>query len=166
MNLGKGCVLAVLISCLSNQAVAAVVKSSSAKFHGTLVVVECSINAGERQTVDFGDSVGIHRIDGKRYEQPVPFTLDCKNYAGGQMPAMTLKAEGTATPFNESALTTGVSGLGIELRSNGTPLMLNKIVDLDYANLPSLTAVPVAEPGVELKEGPFRATVRLTVEIP
>lgn len=166
MSLGKRCVFVALMSCLSYQVTAAVVNSAPAKFHGTLIVVECSINDGKRQTVDFGDSVGIHRIDGKRYEQPVPFALDCKNYAGGPMPAMTLTVEGTVSSFNESAVTTSASGLGIELRSNGTPLGLNKAIDLDYGNLPSLTAVPVADPAVELKEGPFSATVRLTVEIP
>lgn len=165
MNFGKKYVLAALLSVLSCPTVA-VEKTTSAKFYGTLIVVECSINAGQRQIVDFGDALGIHRIDGKRYEQPVPFVLDCKNYAGGQMPSMTLKAEGTATSFNESAVVTSISGLGIELRSNGTPLALNKPVELSYGNLPSLTAVPVAEPSVELKEGPFSATVRLIVEIP
>lgn len=168
MNMQNKYALAALLYCMYTSIAigAAVEKTASAKFHGTLIVVECSINSGQRQVVDFGDAVGIHRIDGKRYEQPVPFSLDCKNYAGGQMPAMTLTAEGTATSFNEAALTTNVTGLGIELRSNGTAQPLNKAVNLDYGNLPSLTAVPVADPSVELQEQPFTATVRLTVEIP
>ncbi|MBM7016678.1 fimbrial protein [Enterobacter cloacae] len=164
----KNYALIILLLCMNMVAPAsgAVEKTASAKFHGTLIVVECSINSGKRQTVDFGDAVGIHRIDGKRYEQPVPFSLDCKNYAGGQMPTMTLKAEGTATTFNEAALTTNINGLGIELRSNGTALPLNKEVNLDYSNVPSLSAVPVVDPSVELQEQPFTATVRLTVEVP
>ena len=168
MNIQKNYALVILLLCINMVAPAsgAMEKSASAKFHGTLIVVECSINSGQRQKVDFGDAVGIHRIDGKRYEQPVPFSLDCNNYAGGQMPAMSLTAEGTATSFNEAALTTNVTGLGIELRSNGTALPLNKAVNLDYGNLPSLTAVPVADPSVELQEQPFTATVRLTVEVP
>jgi len=160
--------LVILLLGMNNVALAsgAVEKAASAKFHGTLIVVECNINSGQRQTVDFGDAVGIHRIDGKRYEQTVPFSLDCNNYAGGQMPAMTLTAEGTATSFNEAALTTNVDGLGIELRSNGTALPLNKAVNLDYGHVPSLSAVPVADPFVTLQEQPFTATVRLTVEVP
>lgn len=168
MNKQKNTVLVMLLFCINAgfPAGAAVENTAVAKFHGTLVVVECSINAGGRQMVDFGDAVGIHRIDGKRYEQSVPFNLDCKNYAGGQMPAMTLTPEGTATSFDEAALATNVSGLGIELRSNGTPLPLNKAVSLDYNNLPSLTAVPVVQPSTELSAQPFAATVRLNVEIP
>ena len=160
--------LPILIFCMykGDPADAAVEKTAAAKFHGTLIVVECSINSGQRQTVDFGDAVGIYHIDGKHYEQPVPFSIDCKNYAGGEMPAMTLTAEGTVTSFNESALATNVNGLGIELRSNGKALSLNKAVDLDYDHLPSLSAVPVADPSVELQEQPFSATVRLTVEVP
>ncbi len=168
MNKQKNGVLAMLLFCISagSPAGATAVNTAVTKFHGSLIVVECSINAGQRQAVDFGDAVGIHRIDGKRYEQTVPFNLDCQNYAGGQMPAMTLTAEGNATSFNEAALATNVSGLGIELRSNGTPLPLNKAVTLDYSNLPSLTAVPVVQPSTELSAQPFTATVRLNVEIP
>jgi len=168
MNMQKNYALVILMLCMNmvTPASSAAEKTASAKFHGTLIVVECSINSGQRQTVDFGDAVGIHRINGKRYEQPVPFSLDCKNYAGGQMPTMTLTAEGSVTSFNEAALTTNVNGLGIELRSNGTALPLNKAVALDYSNVPSLSAVPVADPSVALQEQPFTATVRLTVEVP
>ncbi|HGU9824260.1 TPA: fimbrial protein [Enterobacter cancerogenus] len=141
-------------------------RSAIAKFHGTLIVVECSLNGGQREVVNFGDAVGIHRIDGKRYEQPVPFRLDCQNYTGGKMPEMTLMIEGTATSFNNAAVATNVDGLGIEIRSNDTPLPLNQALEIDYASQPVLTAVPVADPATELQEGGFTATVKLTVEIP
>lgn len=150
----------ILLPCIPVQA------DSELKFHGTLVAVECSVNSGKREIVDFGDTVGIHRIDGKNYEQSIPFTLDCKNYAGGNMPHMTLTPEGTVTAFNEAAVTTNVKGLGIEIRNNGTALPLNKVIDLDYGSLPILTAVPVSDPSVELKDGTFSATLRLTVEVP
>lgn len=168
MNMQISYAAVILLLCMNMVAPVngSVDKSASAKFHGTLIVIECSINSGQRQTVDFGDAIGIHRIDGKNYEQPVPFALDCQNYAGGQMPTMTLTAEGTATSFNEAAMITNVSGLGIELRNNGIALPLNKAVNLDYDNAPSLSAVPVTDPSVELQEQPFTATVRLTVEIP
>lgn len=165
MNFWKKCMMVLMMVSFGHYAAAAE-KSASAKFHGTLMVLECHINAGQRQVVDFGDGIGIHRIDGKRYEKPVPFSLDCQNYGGGEMPAMTLKAEATPTSFNESAIATTVSGLGIELRGDGVPLKLNNETELDYSNLPSLTAVPVADPSVELDAQPFTATVRLTVEIP
>lgn len=138
---------------------------TSLKFHGSLVVVECTINSNTKQTVDFGDAVGIHRVDGKRYEQPVPFTLSCQNYAGGDVPALTLKLEGTATTFNDAAVATNVNGLGIELRRNGVAQPLNKAISLDYKAVPVLTAVPVADPTVDLNAQSFTGTVKLTVEV-
>ncbi|ENY5536619.1 fimbrial protein [Salmonella enterica] len=139
---------------------------SNINFHGTLVVVECSINAGQRQTVDFGSAVGIHRIDGKRYEQSIPFTLNCKNHSGGEIPPLILTIEGKPTSFNEAAILTNVKGLGIEIRKDGVAQELNKAITIDYKSLPVLTAVPVAEPSIELEASPFTATVKLTVEVP
>ena len=150
----------IILPCIPVQA------DSELKFHGTLVAVECSVNNGKREIVDFGDTVGIHRIDGNNYEQPIPFSLDCKNYTGGNMPHMTLTPEGMVTTFNEAAVSTNVKGLGIEIRNNGTALPLNKVIDLDYSSLPMLTAVPVADPSVDLKDGTFTATLRFIVEVP
>lgn len=155
----------VLIVLVSGDAFATADTDPSAHFHGTLNVVECHINNDTKQTVDFGDAVGIHRINGKRYEQPVPFTVDCKNYAGGDVPALTLKLEGTATSFNDAAVATNVSGLGIELRNNGTAQPLNKTVTFDYQSIPVITAVPVKDPSTDLSAQTFTATVKLTVEM-
>lgn len=146
--------------------VAAIVNKSAIKIHGRLIVVECSINSGQKQVVNFSDAVGIHRIDGKRYEQPVPFVLDCQNFAGGDMPPMTLTLSGNQTSFDDAAVTTTTKGLGIELKMNGEPLPLSKTVEVDYNNPPKLTAVPVADPSGELVEGPFSGGVRLIVEVP
>lgn len=161
---GGAGLLAAGLWVITMHAVAAA-KESSMKFHGTLVVVECSINDGERRAVNFGDAVGIHRIDGKRYEQPVPFSLDCQNYAGGDMPALTLTLEGTPAYFDEAAVATDVTGLGIEIRRNGEAQPLNKAVQFDYKSVPVLTAVPVADPKVTLDARTFSATVKLTVEV-
>ena len=137
-----------------------------AKFHGTLRVVECSINANNgRQLVNFGDAVGIHKIDGKRYQQPVPFTVSCTNYAGADVPDLTLKIEGKAVAFDEAAVETDVNGLGIQLQSNGKPQKLNQAVRFGYKAVPVLTAVPVKDPATELDARPFSATVKLTVEV-
>lgn len=137
---------------------------SDIEFHGSLTVVECSINSNNKETVEFGN-VGVHRIDGKRYEQPVPFTLSCKNYAGGDIPALTLMLEATATSFNDAAVKTDATGLGIELRIDGVAQPLNKAVSLDYKSVPVITAVPVADPQTTLSAKPFSATVKLTVEV-
>lgn len=160
---GAGLLVAGLLMTAMNTGAAA--KESSMKFHGKLIVVECSINGGERKTVSFGNAVGIHRIDGKRYEQPVPFTVECQNYAGGDMPALTLTLEGTPTSFDGAAVATDVTGLGIELRRNGKAQPLNEAVQFDYKSVPSLTAVPVSDPKVSLNASLFSATVKLIVEV-
>lgn len=134
-------------------------------FHGSLIVVECTVNNDSKQVVDFGNAVGIHRIDGKRFEQPIPFKVECKNYAGGEVPALTLTLEGNATTFNDAAVKTNVNGLGIELRSNGRAQSLNQPLTFDYKSVPVLTAVPVADPSLPLSAQSFTATVKLTVEI-
>ena len=165
MKRAKQAVSAMLLTVLASGAAQAAVKEASARFHGTLIVVECSLNGNTKQTVNFGDAVGIHRVDGKRYEQPVPFTVSCQNYAGGDVPALTLTLEGTATSFNDAAVATDVTGLGIELRRDGVAQPLNKAVQFDYKSIPVLTAVPVADPSVALSAQPFTATVKLTVEV-
>lgn len=165
MTITSKCILSALLGCLSYQA-QAVVKTSPATFHGTLIVSECRLNAGKRQTVDFGNSVGLHHIDGKAYEQTVPFDLQCTNYAGGNMPPLMLTLEGTPSSFNNAALATNVDGLGIELRRNGKAQPLNTAVTLDYNNLPMLTATPVVDVSAPLKAQTFAATLKITVEIP
>ncbi|WP_270655271.1 fimbrial protein [Enterobacter bugandensis] len=134
-------------------------------FHGTLYVIDCNINTNTRQIVDFGDAVGIHRIDGKHYEQKVPFTMDCKNNSASKVPALTLTLEGKATTFDASALATNINGLGIELRINDVAQPLNQPVTFDYKSLPVLTAVPVADPSVQLSANGFHSTLKLTVEV-
>lgn len=140
-------------------------QSASAKFHGTILVVECTVNGNSRQTVDFGDAVGIHKIDGKQYLEPVPFVVDCQNYSGGELPAMTLTLEGASTSFDGSAIATDVPGLGIQINMNGKAQSLNEAVKFDVNNVPELTAVPVKQPGVELVAKPFTATVKLRVDV-
>lgn len=154
-----------LMALLSSGLIAPVQAAATINFHGTLLIMECSINGDKKQTVNFGDAVGIHRVDGKRYEQPVPFNVSCKNYAGTDVPAMTLTIEGTATSFDNAAVATNVTGLGIEIRCDGIAQPLNKAVQFDYKSVPTLTAVPVADPSVDLSAQAFTATVKLTVEV-
>lgn len=137
---------------------------SPVKFHGMLTIVDCSVNGNKSQTVDFGDAVGVHRIDGKRYSQPVPFNVTCTAPDKGNIPPLTLTLSGIVTTFDKAAVTTGVDGLGIQLQRDGMPQELNKPITVDYAHLPVLTAVPVLEPGRELKAQPIKGGVRLIVE--
>lgn len=154
--------LAVVLFCPS---AGAKTGESPVKFHGTLTIVDCSVNGNKSQTVDFGDAVGVHRIDGKRYSQPVPFNVTCTAPDKGNIPPLTLTLSGVVTTFDKAAVTTGVDGLGIQLQRDGVPQELNKPITVDYAHLPVLTAVPVLEPGRELKAQPIKGGVRLIVEV-
>ncbi|HAV1840559.1 TPA: fimbrial protein [Enterobacter hormaechei subsp. steigerwaltii] len=138
---------------------------SPVRFHGTLTVVDCTVNDDQDQTVDFGDAVGVHRIDGKRYSQPVPFSMNCTAPDKGSIPPITMTLSGIVTDFDKAAVTTTVDKLGIEVQLDGIPHELNKPFTVNYAHLPKLTAVPVLKPGAELKAQPFKGGVRLIVEV-
>lgn len=141
---------------------AEITNSSLLTLHGRFIVAECTVNSGENPQVNFGDSLGINRIDGNNYEQSVPFTVDCSN----SLAPLTLTLSGTQTDFDEAAVATTTDGLGIELRMNGEPLPLFKPVNISYEDPPQLTAVPVAESSKKLSEGAFSGTVKLIVEVP
>lgn len=139
---------------------------SNVKFHGTLVVVSCKVNNGQDVTVDFGESVGIHRIDGVRYKQPIPLTVNCNSLSDNNTnPPLTLTLTGTAIDFDDAAVVTNVSGLGIEIQVNDQPQPLNKAIPLTSDNIPQLSAVPVLQSGTELSAQAFSAGLKLVVEV-
>lgn len=139
---------------------------SAVKFHGNLVVVECAVNDGQDVTVNFGDAVGVHRIDGIRYRRVVPLTVDCKDPTGKNgIPPLTLTLQGTSTEFDNAAVKTNVGGLGIELQRDGQAQELNKPIPLTYGHVPQLSAVPVLKPGTELSAQSFSGGVTLVVEV-
>lgn len=135
------------------------------KLHGTIQVVECTINDGVDKEVNFGDSVGIHRVDGARYKQPVPFEVVCTNTEGGEIPQLELTIEGEKTTFDSAAVKTNIDGFGIQFQENETPIELNKSFSFDYVSAPKLTAVPVKDVSTELDVSDFYATVKLIVEV-
>lgn len=138
---------------------------TSLKLHGTIQVVECTINNGVDKDVNFGDSVGIHRIDGKRYTQSIPFEVVCTNTEGGKIPQLKLTIEGEKSTFNSTAVKTNVDGFGIQLMKDESPIELNKSFSFDYSSIPKLTAVPVKDANTELDAADFYATVKLIVEV-
>lgn len=155
-----------MMFCISIALVSTAYGASSVQFHGTLIAVSCKINAGNRKVVNFGDSIGIHRIDGKkRYEQTIPFILECVNHSKNSLPAMTLTLSGTPALYNNAAIITDTDGLAIELRVNGKAQPINKPINLDYNKQPVLTAIPVVKPNIELKPVDFTATMKIVVEM-
>ncbi|RYM47675.1 fimbrial protein [Serratia proteamaculans] len=132
-------------------------------FFGTLnAPPPCTINNGEQVDVDFGDRVGVNKVDGQNYIQTVNYRISCEPGASGL--AMGLKVTGSPTGFDAAALQTNITDLGLRLLQNGQAFTLNKRIDIDATNPPVLQAVPVKKPGVELKAGVFAVTATLLAD--
>ncbi|XTZ38504.1 fimbrial protein [Salmonella enterica] len=131
-------------------------------FHGTLRVHQCHINNDRDINVHF-DKVGVHKVDGVRYKQQIPWQLVCD--ASDPSWRLTLILKGNATTFDNAALTTSASGLGIRILQNGQPFEINKAIDIQSGNLPTLEVVPIKNPNAaDLQAGAFNATATLLAE--
>lgn len=128
-------------------------------FHGTLKRKPCHISI--ISPIHFGN-VGVHKVDGTRYTQPVPYTLTCDAPDPSAILKMTLR--GAVTGYDKAAITTSFRGLGIRILLNGQPMEINNGLAITYTNLPSLQAVLVQQPGEPLLAGVFRATATLLAE--
>lgn len=130
------------------------------KFFGTLVEPPaCTINNGGNVDVDFGNRVGVKKVDGVNYLQPMNYQITCDPNANAW--AMTLEIVGTPADYDRAAVVTGVTDLAIQIKQNGVAFELNKPIPISLTNPPQLEAVPVKRPGATLKEGPFEATATL-----
>ena len=133
-------------------------------FHGTLITPPpCTINDGNQVDVDFGDRVGINKVDGVNYRQPLNYQLTCDEAAGGIW-VLTLSLSGGVAAFDNNALLTNKSGLGIRVYQKGQPFAPNSAVWINRANPPRLEAVPVKRAGATLTEGAFEAWATLRAD--
>lgn len=131
-------------------------------FHGTLIEPPpCSINNGDRIEVNFGERVGINKVDGVNYRQRMNYQITCDNPGSGNW-ALTLSLSGGATVFDPEALQTNKTNLGIRVYQNDAPFTPNSALKIDVDNPPRLEAVPVKSDGATLTEGAFEvwATLR------
>lgn len=156
---------ALLIALFLDYSATAESSTPNFKFHGNLTVVDCTVNDNKSMTVDFGDAVGVHKINGKNYSQPVPFEVKCTAPDSGSIPPLKLTISGSKTDFDKTAVTTTVDGLGVQVQRNGVPQELNKPIVISYSDLPVLTVVPVLKPGTELSARSFSGGIKLILEI-
>nr|WP_249440682.1 fimbrial protein [Escherichia coli] len=77
---------------------------------------------------------------------------------------MSLTWTGSQTPYDDSAIETDVSGLGIELQQNGQPFKLGTPLKIDPSTPPTLQAVPVKANDAALSDGTFSAYATLQVD--
>lgn len=132
-------------------------------FRGTLIEPPpCTINDDGMVDVDFGERVGINKVNGVNYRKPVDYRITCESGATGL--DMTLTLSGTHTGYDDAAVQTDMADLGIKVLQNGTPFTLNTPLSIDPQNPPVLEAVPVKTPGATLPEGAFVATATLKAE--
>ncbi|MDX7272462.1 fimbrial protein [Serratia marcescens] len=161
MTIKTGCALLLALELISSAAQAA---AQGTKVNITATVVApppCVINDGRTIDIDFG-KVGIKRIDGNRYMQRIDYSIKCEFLDNSRQ--LKMKIMGGAAAFDGSVLTSSVNGLGIKLLANGKAFAINTPLDIDYANPPTLDAVPVKNSAVTLAEGDFTSGATMLVD--
>ncbi|MGP2874823.1 fimbrial protein [Serratia ureilytica] len=132
-------------------------------FSGTLnEPPSCVINNGQRIEVDFGQRVGIGKVDGRNYLQTVNYRIECEPGGNGQALGLTMVA--TASGFDNAAVPTNVPDLAVRLLLAGNAFVLNKRVAIDAANPPRLQAVPIKRQGAGLTPQAFSAQATLLAD--
>ncbi|CAI1011586.1 fimbrial protein [Serratia entomophila] len=163
MTDGKArCVLACVLF-LSALAGRAADNTAAMSFSGTLnAPPACVINNGQQIDVDFGDRVGVGKVDGQNYLQTVNYRIDCEPGESGQTLGLTVVA--AASGFDGAAVPTNVPDLAVRLLLAGNAFVLNKRMAIDAAKPPVLQAVPVKRQGSELKPQAFNAQATLLAD--
>ncbi|MDI7659860.1 fimbrial protein [Cronobacter universalis] len=133
-------------------------------FHGSLVAPPCTISEGKTIEVEFGNDLGVNKIDGNNYKQPVNYTVNCE--AGYTANNLAIVVDTTAPAvFDGSAVITDKAGLGIRILVDGQPVTFSqRIAVTNPASPPTIEAVPVQDEGVALTEGTFEATMTLRAD--
>ncbi|EOI5727637.1 fimbrial protein [Cronobacter malonaticus] len=133
-------------------------------FHGTLVAPPCKISNGQTIEVSFGNDLGVNKIDGNNYKQPVAYTVDCEaGYTSSDL-AIVVDAPNLAA-FDSAAVMTDKSGLGIRILVDNQPVTFSQRVAVtNPSSPPKIEAVPVQDQSITLTEGAFEATMTLRVD--
>lgn len=129
------------------------------KIKVTVIRPACLINKGQRIDVNFGDRVGVNKVDGVNYRQPVNYSITCE--PGGKGLVMALVLTGIPSGFDNAAVSTNVKDLGIRLTRDGLPFTLGSPVPISVDKPPVLMAAPVKRASAKLKAGEFEATATL-----
>lgn len=133
-------------------------------FRGTLIEPPpCTINDGNRVDVNFGDRVGVNKVDGVNYRYHINYQITCDSAASGNL-ALKLSLSGTAALFDKDAIQTNKEGLGIRVYQNDKPFTPGSTIRIELNNPPLLEAVPVKDSDKALTEGKFEAWGTLRAE--
>lgn len=135
------------------------------KFSGTLIVPpSCKINNDDRIDVNFGDRLGINKIDGKNYLQLINYQIDCEEASSNSW-MLILSLLGDSSGFDQDALmVANKNNLGIRIYQNGKPFTPGSRLLIDPTDPPTLEAVPVKQIGTTLIEGDFEVYATLQAD--
>lgn len=150
----------MLLSLVSAIVTASGMETDNLQLRGTLIEPPpCTINDGGQVDVNFGNRVGVKKVDGVNYQQVMNYQITCDPSANTW--DMTLEVTGTPAGYDTAAVTSDVADLAIQIKQNGVPFELNKPIPIRLTSPPVLSAVPVKRAGATLIEGPFEATATL-----
>lgn len=134
-------------------------------FNGNLIYTppECILNNSQKSMVHFGDIL-LSRIDGVNYKHTLTFELTCTNLA---MNNLALSIQGDPSNFNNGILKTSNPKLGLSFYINGIKQDINKKINFNYLELPSLEVSPVKNTNSSFDDtdgGDFTALATLNVD--
>lgn len=146
---------------LTNWSVIASTTNSTVKVQVTLIKQpECVVNEHNSLDIDFGEIIAS-KIDGVNYLTKINYTISCTNIVSN---ALKIKLLGTASKFDPSAFETNMEDLGIALKANNSPVIVNDWINFEYPNLPILHVVPVKSKNAVFTGGGFHAGATLLVD--
>jgi type 1 fimbria pilin len=154
--------------CFMADAYSATQKTETVNVNISGVIVSkpsCTISDSETIEINFGGGIGVNKIDGGNYRQSIPYTIACDDNTDSLQ--LRLKLTGNAAGFdmdNATVRTAEQSDLGVKIYQNGTPLELDKNIDININSIPTLEALLVKRDGATLSEGEFNATATLHAE--
>ncbi|EPF7467185.1 fimbrial protein [Serratia marcescens] len=138
------------------------VEDVAINLHGGLIAPPpCVINDGGKIDVDFGERVGVNKVDGQNYREKINYNVTCQPNVHSWLMTLTLQGN---TAFDKTAIQTNNVSLGIKIYQNGLSFDVNSRIKIIPDALPVLEAVPIKKPGVELLAGEFIAVASLRAE--
>ncbi|MGQ8776656.1 fimbrial protein [Serratia sp. NA_112.1] len=141
-----------------------VMAEGEVRIRGTLIEPPpCTINDGNRVDVDFGERVGISKVNGVNYRQAMNYQITCGGSANGGG-ALKLSLSGTSAAFDKEALLSSKTDFGIRVYRNDVPFTPGSTLVINPQAPPRLEAVPVKRLGATLAEGTFEAWATLRAE--
>lgn len=133
-------------------------------FRGILIEPPpCTINEGDIVDVDFGNRLGINKINGVNYRKFIGYEITCESAASGNW-VLKLSLNGESAEFDKDALQSNKTDLGIRVYQNDQPFRPGSTLSININNQPRLEAVPVKREGAVLTEGGFEAWATLRAE--